>query len=417
MTVTQARAEGAETPQGIGFRYRLHMALALIRTNPRSARTFISVALATFLLLISFAAINGMASLMAQAARDVISGDVSVFADGYRYSMLNPRADVVYYLNDADELSSDLRQTDLVATVRPRITAGAQMATADTDTGVLLIGIDFSAEAYELIEGRQPRGAGEVCINPAQRDNLGLAVGDTVALVVAGAPLDSSQVEATVACVYDNEQFGLFRSTHVAMQLTELRRILDLPDAATQLLLTLVPGADAEAASGEFEQRFPGTRFATAEETADLIFVIQTAQRAVMWGIAVATAFICAILVANVVSFALHRARREIATMRTMGFGHASLRAIYTLQVVITGGVTIVIGAVIALIGTWTVGAIGIPLGSGEQLFGGDTLRPWLRASDVAITALLMLGTLYAANVLSTRRLLNRPPIEIIRER
>jgi ABC-type lipoprotein release transport system permease subunit len=416
MRVAQTRAVVAKPAEGLSFRYRLHMALAMIRTNPSSARTFISVAVATFLLLVSFAAINAMASLMTQSARDVISGDVSVFADGYDYSMLNPRADVVYYLNDEAELSSQLRGTGLVDGVRSRINAGAQLSTAESDVGVLVIGANFAAEGYKLLEGDEPRAVGEICINPTQRDDLGLAVGDTVTLAVAGAPLGSQPVEATVSCVYDNGRFGLFRSTHVIMRLSDLQRILDRPDVATQLLLDLAPGIGVADASDQLAQRFAQVRFLTADETADLIFIIQTAQRAVMWALVAVTAIICGILVGNVVGFALRRERGEIATMRTMGFDAGSLRVIYAMQTLIVGTVMIAIGVGLALIGIWVTGAIGIPLGRAEQLFGDDTLRPWLGAFDIVITAVLMLGALGVTNLLATRGMLRRPPVEIARE-
>ena len=416
MTIDELVDHGPDRAEGLTFRYRLHMAASMVRANPRSARTFLSVAIATFSLLLSFAAINAMATLMTDSARDVISGDVMAFADGYDYSMLNPRSDVVYYLSDAEALTQDLLASGMVDAERPRINVGAQLSTGDADAGVLLIGADFAAEGYELVEGVEPRRAGEICINPTQRGDLGLEVGDAVTLAVAGAPLDASIIDGRVTCVFDNGRFGLFRSTHVVMPLDELQRILDRQDAVSQLLLTLPAGSDPGLAADELGHAFEAARFSSAEETADLIFTIQTAQRAVMWGLVVVTAIICAILIANVVGFALRRERWEIATMRTMGFDAPSLRTVYALQTLIVGGTMIAVGTAVAVVAVWIVGLIGIPIGRGEQLFGDDTLRPWLGVTDIVLTAALMLGALVLANLLSTRTVLSRSPLEITRE-
>jgi ABC-type lipoprotein release transport system permease subunit len=405
-----------ERGDGLTFGYKVHMATAMIRTNPRSVRTFVSVAIATFGLLLSFAAINAMATMMSQSARDIISGDVSAFAEGYQYSMLSPQSDVVYYLGDADTFVADLRLSEDVTAVRPRITAGAQLSTEDHDSGVVVVGSDFEAEDYLTLEGEAPRGAGEICVNPDQSEELGIGVGDTVSLLVAGAPAETAVTTANVTCVYDNSRFGLFRSSFVVMDVAGMQSILDRPDSLTQVLITLDQGVDSEDAATQLTAQFSGTRFSTAEKTADLIFTIQTAQQAVMWAFVVVTALICAVLIGNVVFFGLRRERGEIATMRTMGFDARAVRQVYSLQVVIIGSVMVALGTVVALLSVWIVGAIGIPIGGGQQLFGDSTLHPWLSISNVVVTALLLLGSLVVANVLSTRAMLKRSPIEMSRD-
>ncbi|WP_206750328.1 ABC transporter permease [Cryobacterium sp. TMS1-13-1] len=410
------KAPESERGDGLTFVYKVHMATAMIRTNPRSVRTFVSVAIATFGLLLSFAAINAMATMMSQSARDIISGDVSAFAEGYQYSMLSPQSDVVYYLGDADTFVSDLQQSEDVADVRPRITAGALLSTVDHDSGVVVVGSDFQAEGYLPLEGEAPQGSGQICVNPDQVEELGIGVGDTVSLSVAGAPTATAVTSAKVSCVYDNSRFGLFRSSFVLMDVVGMQGILDRPDSLTQVLITLDHGVDSEDAATHLTAQFPDSRFSTAEKTADLIFTIQTAQQAVMWTFVVVTALICAVLIGNVVFFGLRRERGEIATMRTMGFDARAVRHVYSLQVVIIGSIMVALGTVTALLSVWIVGSIGIPIGAGQQLFGDDTLYPRLSVSNVVVTALLLLGSLVAANVLSTRAMLKRSPIEMSRD-
>lgn len=407
---------GRETPgesASLDLRYKLHMAVSMIRANPRNARTFTSVSVATFGLLLSFAAITAMGTMMTQSASDIISGDVSAFADGYEYSMLNPESDVVTYIADAESTLQRVAGAESVEQVRPRLTAGASMTAKAQDAGVVLVGSDIAAEGYEIVAGQAPAGAAQVCINIAQRDELGIDVGTSVRLSVAGAPVDAGPITADVVCVYDNSRFGLFRSSSVVMDIAGMQQILDRPDAITQILITLAPGIDPAIAAASLGADAPGLQFLTSKETAGLIFTVLAAQQAIMWALVIVAALICAVLIGNVVGFSLRRDRRELATMRTMGFSAKDIETVYAVQVLLIGLGMVLIGTVAAIIAVVIAGAVGIPIGDGQQLFGGDTLRPSLKASDVLLTGGLMIAAQQAANALAARKLLSRSPVQM----
>ncbi|PPG01285.1 hypothetical protein C5E06_17145 [Pseudoclavibacter sp. RFBI5] len=405
----ETRGQGAS----LDLRYKLHMAVSMIRANPRNARTFTSVSVATFGLLLSFAAITAMGTMMTQSASDIISGDVSAFADGYEYSMLNPESDVVTYIPDAESAVQRVAGAEGVEQVRPRLTAGASMTAEAQDAGVVLVGSDVAAEGYEIVAGQAPAGAAQVCINIAQRDELGIDIGTSVLLAVAGAPVDAGPVTADVVCVYDNSRFGLFRSSSVVMDIAGIQEILDRPDAITQMLITLDPGVDPATAAASLGADAPGLQFLTSKETAGLIFTVLAAQQAIMWALVTVAALICAVLIGNVVGFSLRRDRRELATMRTMGFSARDLETVYAMQVLLIGLGMVIIGTVAAIVAVAIAGAVGIPIGEGQQLFGGDTLRPSLKASDVLLTGALMIAAQQAANALAARKLLSRSPVQM----
>jgi ABC-type lipoprotein release transport system permease subunit len=409
-------ADVGERRDGLTPRYIVFMALAMIRTDRRTVRTFSSVAVATWGLLLSFAAINGMGTMMTQSAKDIVSGDVSGFAQGYEYSMLNPQTDVVSYLDDdGGQLVSKLEESPGVSAVRTRITAGAQLSTSGTDAGVVVIGSDVAAEGYIILAGSPPSGADEICVNQGQRDDLGVSVGDTVTLSLAGAPAATATTTVTLACVYDSSRFGLFRSSFIVMDVAGVQELLGRPHALTQVLLTLRPGADAAAESAALSTRFAGVTFSTAQDTAGLIFAIQTAQRAVMWVLVVVLALICAVLVGHVVAFALRRQRGQIATLRAMGFGANAVRAVHATHTVIVAALMIAVGTIASLVSVVICATVGIPIGGGVQLFGESTLRPWLGIGDVILTAAVMLIALLVGNLLSTRKMLRLSPVAMMR--
>ena len=164
------------------------------------------------------------------------------------------------------------------------------------------------------------------------------------------------------------------------------------------------PGTDANAAVSDLEARIPGVRFSTARDTAGLTFTILDGQRVVMWVLVVVAALICAILIGNVIAFLIRRQRGEKKreTMRTMGFDAKAIRIVYAVQAVLVAVFMIVIGTVVAAVSVLICGAVGIPTGGTQQLFGDSILHPWLGVGDVAITAALMLVALVAANLLAT---------------
>lgn len=400
----------------LGPGYLLRMAVAAIRADPRTVRSFTGVAVAAFGLLLCFAAVNAIGGAMTRSAEQLVSGQASVFAEGYEYSMLNPQGDVVEYLEDGPRLLERLAAAPQTAAVRPRLTAGARLAAGERESGAVVLGTDFAAESYVLTAGRVPSGAGEVCLNARQQRELGLEVGDPLVLSLADAPPGNAAVEVRVACVYDNGRFGLFRSEELLMDIAGVQAILDRPGALTQVLLDVEPGTGDQEALEGLRAEFPGLVFSPAEQTAELIFSIRSAQRTVMWVLVATTGVVCASLNGSVAALALRRQRGEIAAMRAMGFGPGAVRSLYLLRTLLVGGAMIGAGSLLATTLTLLAAATGVPIGEGRQLFGEETLRPWLGPGEVALTALLMLLPLLLANLLASRPMLRRPPIELARD-
>jgi len=96
--------------------------------------------------------------------------------------------------------------------------------------------------------------------------------------------------------------------------------------------------------------------------------------------------------------------------MRTMGFDAKAIRTVYVVQAVLVAAFMIAIGTMVAVVSVLICGAVGIPIGGAQQLFGDSTLHPWLGVGDVAITAALMLVALVAANLLATRSMFRLTP-------
>lgn len=410
-------AESPTAPEKVermNFKYSWRMARAMVVTSPGSARSFVAVGVVVLTLIISFAFINAMGDTMTQSARDVISGDVSGFAKGYEFSMLNQQADVVYYIDDADAVVKTLMTRPDIKTVRTHLNAGALISTTTEEAGAVVVGADFDQGEYSLLSGTRPSGTGEICINENQSEDMDLSVGDVAVLTVSGAQAKYATVQATVTCVYDSSRFGLFRTKLALMDIDGMRVILNRPAAATQLLITLADDADASESVKSLNASMSSMRFEVAETTAELLFTIRRAQQAVMWILVVVFALVCAVLVGNIERFSLNRERGEIGAMRAMGFSARELRRIYTMRSLILTTVMAAAGLLVALIATIICGKIGIPIGQGRQLFGDGTLHPRVNAVNLAVSATIVVVSVVASTQLTLRSLLQRTPVELM---
>lgn len=414
-----APAAPPEPAEGMDTRYLVRMAWAKIRTSPRSARTYIVVAIATAFLLLSFAGINAMAGVMATSARDVIAGGLSVFHPDYSYSMLNAASDKVFYIDDAAGREREIGAIRNVTAVHPRLSVGARVDSANQQAGILVIGADMRAEGFGVLEGAAVSRPGDICLNPDLAQQLQVGVGDSVTLNLSGAPAATAAVTGRVACIFDTSRFGFMRSTHAIMALDDVQRILARPDSVTQLLVTVEPGADRAAVQHQIEtgRLTHGLKVSTTEQTADLIFTIQRAQQVVMWVFVAVTAFLCAVMIGNIVQFSLRRERGEIATLRAMGCSVGQLRLVYLVQAVVLGIVMVAIGTVVALTATWALSATGIPLGAGRKLFGDSVMYPTLSVTDVVLTAGLLLVAIVVSNLAASRAMLTKPPLALLQDR
>ena len=404
--------------QGMGLTYLWSMARARARQDRRGRRTFVAVAIATYGLLLCFATINAMGNVMTSSARDVISGDVSVFAEGSEFSMLNPASSTVRLLPDGEAVADAAASVEGVEGVRQRVNAPASLVSPDQQTGALVMGVDLEAEGYTLLEGELPAD-GEICLTQSQVEELGIGVGDDLTLLLAGAAEQNASVTVPVACVYDTTRFGLFRTSQALMRAEDVQELLDRPGAVTQVLVDVEDPGDVDDVVPLLEEALADedVQIERASTTADLIYSIRAAQQAVMWALVLVTAAICAVLVANIVRFALMREKSEFATMRAMGFSPRDLRVLSMLQTLRTGLLMVGAGTMAGLVSTWVCGWIGIPLGGAAELFGDTTMHPSLTMVQVVLTMAVMLGSLVLANLLASHALLRRSPLEMLRAR
>jgi putative ABC transport system permease protein len=150
-------------------------------------------------------------------------------------------------------------------------TAGDRPGTGARTGGearVFALGVDPAEQGvYRMLDGRPPRGGGEVVVGRETASSLGLAVGDTVRLrtprVLARptAPRRGFRVVGTAEFLYASAD-----ERPVAMPLEALGELTGRSDRASLFMLRLAPGADAPAAARRLSERFPRADVSSVSE-------------------------------------------------------------------------------------------------------------------------------------------------------
>ncbi|MEJ2595300.1 MAG: ABC transporter permease [bacterium] len=233
------------------------------RNKVRSLVIIFSIALGIFAGVAATAFMKGLAE---QRIQKVIRTELSylqVHKEGFRQTN-----DFKGFMPDASELVTRIGKLPHVSGVSGRIVVQAMIATAETASGVLVMGVDTTSEPKvtniheKLVEGdyfrsisRNPILIGEKLaekLNAKLRTRIVITLQDTANNVVSGL-FRVSGIFSTNNNIYDE--------THVFVQADDIRKLAELPpDAAHEIAINIddnenlpVVESEVENLSGSYE--------------------------------------------------------------------------------------------------------------------------------------------------------------------
>lgn len=295
-----------------------------------------------------------------------------------------------------------------VDAVSPRVGGAALARRGDATRSVSVAGIDL--ESYDRIVGLRAKvvaGAlrlapGEALIGRALADDLGVRVGDRIALST-GVRDETVRLSGLV----DMGVRELNRRT-VYVPLRTAQSLFDLAGGATQIDATLNDVWAAQALAVELRQQLPHTVESWQESNAQLVSALN-AQSVSTLAIRAVVMVVVVLGIASVLVVSVVQKQREIGILRAMGATRGQILRVFLLQGGLVGLVGSVAGIALAqaMVGLFTHfvrGADGLPLFS-------IALTPTL-ALQVAALALAA-GVLAA--VAPARRAARMDPAQAIR--
>jgi lipoprotein-releasing system permease protein len=335
------------------------------------------------------------------AAREPVPGSTAL-------TQTQPRAQRPRSMANWQALVPVLEAMPEIGAVSPMVSAAGLAVRGEASKSIALVGVDL--ERYDrivrlrskVVAGEPRLGPGEGIIGRELADDLGVSVGDRIAISTTTVS-DSLRVTALV----DLGVRELNRRT-VIVPLRTAQSLVGLPGGATSLDLALVDIWAAQTVADGLAQRLPYKVESWQQANAQLVSALnaQSVSTTLIRGVVLVVVVlgIASVLVVSVV-----QKRREIGILRAMGATRAQVLRIFLLQGAIVGALGSTLGVALAVLLIWAFtsfvrGSDGLPLFA-------ITLAPGLALRVAAIATLC--GVLAA--VAPARRAAALDPAQAIR--
>ena len=253
-----------------------------------------------------------------------------------------------------------------IAAVSPRVGGAGLAVRGEASRSIALAGVDL--DRYDrivhlrskVVDGTPTLAPGEAIIGSDLASDLGVRVGDRLALVTSGVT-ESLRVTALV----DLGARELNRRA-VIVPLRTAQSLTGLPGGATHIDIALVDVWAAAALSADLARRYPYKVESWQDTNAQLVSALNA--QSVSTGLIRAVVMVVVILgIASVLVVSVVQKRREIGILRAMGATRGQVLRIFLLQGGIVGSLGSVAGIGLAFVLIWAFttfvrGSDGLPL-------------------------------------------------------
>lgn len=287
-----------------------------------------------------------------------------------------------------------LEATPGVAAVSPMVAGGGLALRGDASRAIALVGVEL--DRYDrivglrrkVVDGQARLGPGDAVLGRELAADLGVRVGDRVAIVVAGTDGNVTDT-ARVTALVDLGVRELNRRT-LYVPLRTAQSLVGLPGGATQLELTLHDVWAAAPLAAELARRYPYKVESWQLLNAQLVSALnaQSISTSVIRGVVM---IVVVLGIASVLVVSVVQKRREVGILRAMGTTRGQVLRIFLLQGALVGALGSVVGVVLAVALIWAFttfvrGSDGLPLFA-ITLAPGLALRIALLATGCGVLA------------------------------
>lgn len=256
------------------------------------------------------------------------------------------------------------RDVDSVSVVETNFT----YINRDAPLGARSYGLDTSSGeiGYSLLSGLQPVGPDEVVIGPAMAKRLHLGVGDVTQVATcpcSGDPTTTTMTDVRVVGIslFPEDEDGNFNDSLGFSDVGFQRHVGDA--ATTQVAVKVAAGHSLSTVASDLGKRFPGqlSQFGYPIRPGEVTSLagLRSFPRALL----VLAALLALAALANMLVATRQRRRRELATLRSLGFTPRQARGSVIWQSVFITAVAGAIGVALGVLGgavVWTATTHGI---------------------------------------------------------
>lgn len=380
----------------------------VVRNKRRSGLTLIAIALGLALVIALHALeIGAMEGSIDNNIR-VQSGHVQVRADSYEEDKVSLKWEDL--LEDPQILVSQAMLLPQVQGAAPVLWAGGILSTVEDSTGVRVYGIDPQAETSatfreDLVgDFLEPDDRGGVLIGKRLANNLDLAIGDDISLLINTSGEQPDEVTFTIRGLFDT---GLpaFDETTIFLPLAKAQTFSQVGERASAVVVILHDQEDADVVAAALNT--PGLTIKTWRDLTQLMLQTMESAMGILYIFYLIILAIVAVVVSNTLLMSVFERTREMGILAALGLKGRQIMTMFMLESAILGALGVLLGVILGSLGVYYLATVGLHIGDmasdvSADLAYGETMYASFQWSATAILSVVcwvitMLASLYPA--------------------
>jgi len=380
----------------------------VVRNKRRSGLTLIAIALGLALVIALHALeIGAMEGSIDNNIR-VQSGHVQVRADSYEEDKVSLKWEDL--LEDPQVLVSQAMSLPQVQGAAPVLWAGGILSTVEDSTGVRVYGIDPQAETSatfreDLVgDFLEPDDRGGVLIGKRLANNLDLAIGDDISLLINTSGEQPDEATFTIRGLFDT---GLpaFDETTIFLPLVKAQTFTQVGERASAVVVVLHDQEDADVVAAALNA--PGLTIKTWRDLNQLMLQTMESAMGILYIFYLIILAIVAVVVSNTLLMSVFERTREMGILAALGLKGRQIMTMFMLESAILGALGVLLGVILGSLGVYYLATVGLHIGDmasdvSADLAYGETMYASFQWSATAILSVVcwvitMLASLYPA--------------------
>jgi len=393
------------------------------RNKRRSALTLIAVMMGLALVI----ALHSFEMGAIQGSIDdnirIQTGHVQVRGGSYEEDKVSLKWEDL--LEEPQGLAAQAQALAEVRAAAPVLWAGGILGTVEESVGVRVFGIDPLSEMEApfregLVAGEflAPDDRSGLLISQRLANNLELAVGDDVSLLVNTSGEQPDEATFTIRGLYDTG-FPAFDEATVFLPLAKAQAFTQVGDRASAVVALLHDREHADVVASAL--RAPGLELLTWRDLNQLMVEGMNQAMGFLYMIYLIVLAIIAVVVANTLLMSVFERTREMGILAALGMKGRQIMAMFLIESATLGAIGVVLGVLLGSLGVYYLATEGIYLGdmaadaASVDIAYGETMYARFQWADTAVLSavcwiIMLLASLYPA-WFATRR----EPIDALR--
>ena len=293
---------------------------------------------------------------------------------------------------------------------------------------VLALGLDLEAKGYRraivLSSGRFPKSDGEMLLTSKDALALGVKVGDEIGAIGTSPEGYMADGAFRVVGIGSIDRLGAFGISAAFCSRGSLASMLGIERASATDVVAILDDetqiARAKALVAAAIAKTGGKReFALSDIDSMGGFVVSVANATAwfLYGSLAVLMAVMSVLIADIVALSCIERRKEIGTLRAMGFSRRHVAAIFVAETSFVALVGAAVGLSSAVLAIGALGDRGFAVTSPSMAYGfGNRVSPRLSWSDLPALAAFALSFTALAALVPSFRAAGAAPSEVLRE-